>query len=80
MDLKRAEQIIQDYHELKNLVDAAGRKKLAEKTKANEAHYLRYLGLDGFYCDNGHVVVEFSYNEPYSGYEEVSLKLEDLNA
>lgn len=26
MDLKRAEQIIQDYHELKNLVDAAGRK------------------------------------------------------
>ena len=81
MDIQQIDDIIGAHSRLRSDVDAMARAKLIPLTKRNERqrkHELSYLELDGFYVEDGKVIVEYHYREPYSGNEVVEISADEL--
>lgn len=76
-DLEAA-RIIQDaYKALSRKVEAAAWKKLMAGA-LHKRHEHRHLSMDYFEIESETITVAFSYDEPYSGTEEVILTAADL--
>lgn len=80
MDIQQIDNTIGEYNTLRRkLIDLSHDRLMpANKNAMARRHELNHLDLDGFYVEDGKVIVEFSYREPYSGNEVVEFTQSEL--
>lgn len=76
--IQSIDHIIGEYKALANRLIELSHQKIKAQKNYNP-HMIRYLGLDGFYVEDGKVHVEFSYAEPYSGSETCTFTAEEVS-